>query len=146
VDSVALTAVCSPEVEAASIFSDPLARIFNDAEHSGREIREIIIGRSARGRLLLASAPGKQPSWSSTTMKKTSPDKPEKKGTEAMKAEYRFDYSVAKPNRFAGQIRKGSVAVLLDPDVAKLFKDAESVNAVLRALMATMPARRVPPR
>jgi hypothetical protein len=34
--------------------------------------------------------------------------------------------------------------VLLDPDVARFFKSAESVNAVLRALMTTMPARRVP--
>ena len=50
-----------------------------------------------------------------------------------MKPEYRFDYSAAKPNRFAGRIQKGSVAVLLDPDVAQLFKDTESVNAVLRA-------------
>ena len=40
-------------IEAASVFSDPLARIFNDDEHSGRERREIIIGRSAADRLLL---------------------------------------------------------------------------------------------
>jgi hypothetical protein len=36
------------------------------------------------------------------------------------------------------------VALLLDPDVARVFKNAESVNAVLRALMTTMPARRTP--
>jgi hypothetical protein len=77
------------------------------------------------------------------TMKKTSPSKPKKKEPDAMKPEYRFDYSAAKPNRFAGRIQKGSVAVILDPDVAQLFKDAESVNAVLRALMSTMPARNI---
>jgi hypothetical protein len=55
-------------------------------------------------------------------MKKTSPGKSKRKDTDGMKAEYRFDYSAAKPNRFAGQIRKGSVAVILDPDVAKLFQ------------------------
>ena len=76
-------------------------------------------------------------------MKKTSPSKSKKKDADALKPEYRFDYSAAKPNRFAGRIRKGSVAVLLDPDVALLFKDAETVNAVLRALMVTMPAPRV---
>jgi hypothetical protein len=58
-----------------------------------------------------------------------------------LRQEYRFDYAKAKPNRFAGEVRKGSVAVLLDPDVARVFKDAESVNAVLRALMTTMPKR-----
>ena len=44
----------------------------------------------------------------------------------------------AKPNRFAGRARPGSVAVLLDPDVARVFQSAKSVNAVLRALVATM--------
>lgn len=61
-----------------------------------------------------------------------------------MRPEYRFDYAKAKPNRFAGRVQKGSVAVLLDPDVARVFTDAESVNAVLRALMTTMPVRRAP--
>lgn len=64
--------------------------------------------------------------------------------TNGLKSEYRFDYSKAKPNRFAGRIPKGSVAVLLDPDVARFFENAESVNAVLRALMTSMPTRRAP--
>ena len=66
------------------------------------------------------------------------------KRPDELRSEYRFDYAKAKPNRFAERIRKGSVAVLLDPDVARVFTDAESVNAVLRALMTTMPARRAP--
>jgi hypothetical protein len=61
-----------------------------------------------------------------------------------VRPEYSFDYSKAKPNRFADRTKPGSVAVLLDPDVARIFKDAESVNAVLRALMTTMPPRRTP--
>jgi uncharacterized DUF497 family protein len=40
-------------VEAGSVFADPLARIFDDPDHSGEEYREIIIGRSAGGKLLL---------------------------------------------------------------------------------------------
>jgi uncharacterized DUF497 family protein len=39
--------------EATSVFSDPLARIFDDAGHSAGEPREIIIGRSSGSRLLL---------------------------------------------------------------------------------------------
>ncbi len=74
-------------------------------------------------------------------MKNTSRTKSKKKMPEELKREYRFDYSAAKPNRFAARIPPGSVAVLLDPDVARLFKNAESVNAVLRALMSTMPER-----
>jgi hypothetical protein len=54
--------------------------------------------------------------------------------------EYRFDYTQAKPNRFASQ--EGSSAqrmVLLDEDVAQVFTTPESVNKVLRALIASMP-------
>jgi uncharacterized protein len=39
--------------EACSVFSDPLARIFEDEEHSAGEQRELIIGHSTSKRLLL---------------------------------------------------------------------------------------------
>lgn len=44
-----------PLEEAISVFADPLARIFDDEDHAPEERREIIIGHSARGRLLLVS-------------------------------------------------------------------------------------------
>jgi uncharacterized protein len=37
--------------EALTAFADPLTRIFDDEDHSIREQREIIIGRSAKARL-----------------------------------------------------------------------------------------------
>ena len=40
-------------IEAASVFGYPLARIFDDPAHSADEAREIIIGHSITGRLLL---------------------------------------------------------------------------------------------
>jgi uncharacterized DUF497 family protein len=39
--------------EALTVFGDSLARIFDDPEHSGTEAREIIVGHSARQRLLV---------------------------------------------------------------------------------------------
>lgn len=39
--------------EAVTVFSDPAARIFDDPDHSVDERREIIIGYSARPRLLI---------------------------------------------------------------------------------------------
>jgi uncharacterized protein len=39
--------------EAATVFDDPLARIFDDLDHSLDERREIIIGTSRRDRLLV---------------------------------------------------------------------------------------------
>ena len=41
--------------EASTVFVDPLAKIFYDQEHSTDEIREIIVGHSVLGRLLLVS-------------------------------------------------------------------------------------------
>jgi hypothetical protein len=71
-------------------------------------------------------------------MKKTS-NKVRGKRTEDMQAEYDFDYSKAKPNRFASRIAKDRTVVLLDPEVSKVFTDSESVNAALRALIAALP-------
>ena len=39
--------------EALTVFADPLARIFEDEEHSEAEPREIIIGHSVKLRLIL---------------------------------------------------------------------------------------------
>ena len=41
----------------------------------------------------------------------------------AMLPEYRFDYRKARPNRFAARLKRGSRAVVLDPDVATVFFD-----------------------
>jgi uncharacterized DUF497 family protein len=41
--------------EAMTVFADPLARIFPDEEHSVDELREIIIGHSARRQLILVN-------------------------------------------------------------------------------------------
>jgi hypothetical protein len=77
-------------------------------------------------------------------MKNTAQTKVKRKRADGLRSEYRFDYTKAKPNRFAGCAPPGAVAILLDPDVARVFTTAESVNAVLRALVATMPSRRAP--
>ena len=40
--------------QALTVFGDPLARIFDDPDHSVSEQREIIVGHSTDGRLLVA--------------------------------------------------------------------------------------------
>ena len=54
-------------------------------------------------------------------------------------SEYRFDYATARPNRYAGRSRTQPVVVMLAPDVAKVFKDGASVNAVLRSIVKALP-------
>ncbi|MFY9823369.1 MAG: hypothetical protein WAM82_18450 [Thermoanaerobaculia bacterium] len=60
------------------------------------------------------------------------------KGTDDLLSEYDFDYSKAKPNRFAAS-QKRRLAVVLDSDVAEVFKTPESVNKALRALLEAVP-------
>ena len=55
-----------------------------------------------------------------------------------MRDEYQFDYNKAKPNRFASQIGQDQLMIVLDPDVAAVFKTSESVNQVLRAIITSM--------
>jgi uncharacterized DUF497 family protein len=42
-------------IEAATVFNDPLARELYDEQHSMEEDRELLIGHSDKGRLLLVS-------------------------------------------------------------------------------------------
>jgi hypothetical protein len=72
-------------------------------------------------------------------MKKISARKKAPAVAEEMRREYRFDYRKAKPNRFAEQMGRGTIAVVLDPDVAAVFKSSESVNDLLRSLIAALP-------
>ena len=58
---------------------------------------------------------------------------------EEMRSEYTFDYSRAKPNRFAEHLTSETLTVVLDPDVAAVFQTSDAVNRVLRALIETMP-------
>lgn len=66
-------------------------------------------------------------------------DKSEEFEREDMQPEYHFDYTKAKPNRFAQKQADGSLVVVLEPDIAQVFSTPESVKRVLRALIATMP-------
>ena len=51
-------------------------------------------------------------------------------------AEYKFDYSKAKANRFATSER---TVVVLDEELSKVFKTPESVSKALRALLEAVP-------
>jgi hypothetical protein len=72
-------------------------------------------------------------------MKKTSDHKKTRDGLDDMRHEYRFDYKRAKPNRFAKQMAAETIAVVLDADVAAVFKSAEAVNNLLRSVIAALP-------
>ena len=74
-------------------------------------------------------------------MKRHGTRKRPRRTKDEMRVEYRFDYAKAKPNRFTGRIKNGAVAVILDPDVAAVFRSSEKVNALLRSVIAMLPGR-----
>jgi hypothetical protein len=56
-----------------------------------------------------------------------------------MPREYQLDYRKSRPNRFASQMKGGTVAIVLDPDVASVFPSPESVNSLLRSVINALP-------
>lgn len=65
-----------------------------------------------------------------------------KKGrADDLRPEYRFDYRKAKSNRFTAVMKEPAIAVVLDPDVAAIFRTPESVNRVLRSVISALPER-----
>ena len=63
-----------------------------------------------------------------------------KRTSDGMRTEY--DFSDGVRGKYAARYRAGTNVVLLDPDVAATFKDAESVNRALRAIIAVVPGTR----
>ena len=61
-----------------------------------------------------------------------------------------YDFSDARPNKYAARYAAGSSVVVLEPDVAAAFPDAAVVNEALRALPAIIhkhsPRKTVPRR
>jgi hypothetical protein len=72
-------------------------------------------------------------------MKKAPARKSKRVTTDQLRDEYRFDYSKAKPNRFASRVDQSRLVVALDPEVSKVFTTPDAVNKALRALIEAMP-------
>lgn len=72
-------------------------------------------------------------------MKNISHTKTEHDDIDDMLPEYDFDYRKAKANRFAIGPDKASRTIVLDPDIAEVFTNSESVNRALRAILSAIP-------
>lgn len=59
-----------------------------------------------------------------------------KKNIDELRSEYDFDYSKTIRGKYYRRlIDEGSNVVILDPDIAKAFRDSVSVNEALRSLL-----------
>ena len=81
---------------------------------------------------------------SGETMKKTPTTR--RRDSNEIRGEYQFDYSRAKPNRFASRMNRPVVAVVLESDVAAVFDSSAKVNAQLRSVLPARQPRKQPPR
>jgi hypothetical protein len=59
------------------------------------------------------------------------------KDSEAAEMRPHYDFSGGVRGKYADRFSGGCTVVVLDPDVAKVFPDAASVNETLRGLIAT---------
>lgn len=59
-----------------------------------------------------------------------------KKTTDELRPEYDFDYSKAVRGKYYKRLlSEGANVVMLEPDVAKSFRDSDAVNKALRSLL-----------
>ena len=56
-----------------------------------------------------------------------------------MRPEYRFDYRKSRPNRFAPLMQGSTIAIVLEPDVASVFRSPKVVNSLLRSVITALP-------
>lgn len=50
-----------------------------------------------------------------------------------------YDFSDARPNKYAKKYAEGTNIVIIEPDLVEFFPDSDSVNAALRALASVFP-------
>jgi hypothetical protein len=53
-----------------------------------------------------------------------------------------YDFSRARPNKYAARYSRNTLVVTLDPDVAAVFPGARQVNEALRALAGVVKKHR----
>lgn len=118
-------------MEASTVFGDPFERTVPDPDHSFGEHRFLSLGASSRNRVLVVSYAERSENrrrggGSGGTMNR----EPER---DTLRPEY--DFTAGVRGRHHRAYRQGTNVVLLEPDVAAVFKDAAAVNAALRALV-----------
>jgi uncharacterized DUF497 family protein len=125
--------------EATTVFGDPVSLTIPDPAHSRIEHRFIILAGRIKVEFWLSSTPnaaiisassvrGSRAATKENTMKKPSAKSAEKN----MQPEYDFANGVR--GKHFRRYQRGTNVVVLEPDVARIFSNAETVNHSLRAL------------
>lgn len=129
--------------DAATVFLDPLATTFADPDHSADERREITVGHTIKewSCRTVNAATGFESSEHAARHGRSEGNMKEEsahKGSNGLREEY--DLSRLEAGVRGKYYSRASVAtnlVLIEPDLARLFPDSESVNRALRMLAQT---------
>ena len=124
--------------EAATAFADTLSVTIPDPAHSEGEIRFLLIGVTTDQRMVVvptrngaiiyvSSTRAQRRGGRSGTMSKV-------QRTDDFEMREEYDFSKGVRGKYAARYAQGSNIVVLDPDIAEVFPDSESVNKALRAI------------
>ena len=126
--------------QASTIFDDRSSLTIPDPEHSQTEERYITIGRAFKVNCSLLSTPNEAIIFVSLAQRalvdenvsfmKKSSNKSEQR---QMRPEY--DFSQGERGKYARRYAQGTNVVVLEPDVAKVFRSSKAVNASLRKII-----------
>lgn len=129
--------------EAQTVFADPLNVSIPDPDHSAGEDRFLAIGESVLGRLLVVSyAVGNREVRIISARTAMPAERRRYMRGDEIRDEVAETEDIP-PVDFSGGVRgrhiivpRGAIAVEIEPVVAEFFRDAASVNAALRMLIA----------
>src|SRR2546422_3470579 len=121
-------------VEAASVFFDTLSVTIPDPLHSAEEDRFVITGLSTWLCILIGVLEYESlaRAWLHPVKGRDMSRQSNNDHDPEMLEEYDFRRGVR--GKYVGRFAQGANVVVLDPDVAEVFTDSESVNQALRAL------------
>jgi uncharacterized DUF497 family protein len=124
--------------EEASVYFDPLSITVSDPLHSDEENRFVITGLSDRQRHLVIvhrteviKSESSAHDWQ-RRMKEESMNKKQNKEVEMLDE---YDFTGGVRGKYVDRLANRKNVITLEPDVAAVFTDSESVNQALRGLL-----------
>jgi uncharacterized DUF497 family protein len=127
--------------EPISVFEDPLATTVPDVEHSFDEERFLTTGVTSQQRIVIVWHTDREDAVRiiGLARRQTGSDKimslDNRTDPEPDEMQPEYDIRGGVRGKYYDRYRAGTNIVLLEPDVAKVFHDSDSVNRALRALI-----------
>jgi uncharacterized DUF497 family protein len=136
--------------DAATAFVDPLALTFPDPDHSHGENREITVGFTLKRQCVFVAHTSAIQSGLSVLVWRRSRNENSMKKKSSERDDLRPQYDLSKlkggvRGKYFERASSESNVVLIEPDLAELFPDSDSVNRALR-LMAEAAKKALPSR